>query len=710
MPRNTPLMVFLGVFYCWGAGCSTVPVDNAKVSPNLRTIAAIGDKTLPVTTGAPGATVVADREPPLPRRRFSSERISGRVVDADGEPIPNARVRVAYAGTNGGQTVRDTTDRSGGFTLEGLTSGKKYTVIAELRDGEETLVGRTVVAAGNHNIDISLHEIRRADVDPQDKGSKVDRVSDRSIDQDDQDLDEPEPVKRKTRLNDEDIPPADDEPVPAAAPGPMYQGKPLPQRGGWLPKDGLSRTNYEPMPETASPYPEEGPARIVAAATADDERNPLPPAIERRPAKRINRVAGYEQIAPGETGGEPEIPEKPQRLRLRERAAGSLVAAEEESSLGDDGAESGRSADVETPRPVLGRRESPAPLEIANRVPVQAGPNANPAPTNASEPEAARDESDPKTQERPDPLLERIPNSLLSGMPAEESATPGPGPAAASKKPTVEEEIPPAIEATQAPRQAETEPEPQPPHQAPVGKRKLTWGDLDRLSTNTPAADPIASKPRPTVYRPDNLLNESDTITGIIPDTGARSPSELRRPVPDKSDRGARPEVEFCQFDSRRGRIVDFGMYDLGGRPVRFRDIEADVVLLDFWGTWCGPCIKSIPRLVALQKKYGAKLQVVGIAYEEGSTCGTRTTRQQGRRGVGYQLSAAPRGHRRPLSRAGGLAHQGVPHTRFGHSRRQDPLARTGRRPGKGEPAREGGRGGGPQRATGIAIKLWTEK
>lgn len=45
---------------------------------------------------------------------------------------------------------------------------------------------------------------------------------------------------------------------------------------------------------------------------------------------------------------------------------------------------------------------------------------------------------------------------------------------------------------------------------------------------------------------------------------------------------------------------------------------KGTVYLLEFWGTWCGPCIKNIPHLSEIQKKYSDKdLIVVGVATHE---------------------------------------------------------------------------------------------
>ena len=72
-----------------------------------------------------------------------------------------------------------------------------------------------------------------------------------------------------------------------------------------------------------------------------------------------------------------------------------------------------------------------------------------------------------------------------------------------------------------------------------------------------------------------------------------------------------------CQFDASEPRLIDFQLPDAQGRMVSFHDFDSDLILLDFWGTWCGECRKSIPHLNELQKTLGGKkLQVIGIACE----------------------------------------------------------------------------------------------
>ncbi len=51
----------------------------------------------------------------------------------------------------------------------------------------------------------------------------------------------------------------------------------------------------------------------------------------------------------------------------------------------------------------------------------------------------------------------------------------------------------------------------------------------------------------------------------------------------------------------------------LNGEPFELEELRGKYVLMDFWGTWCGPCIAEMPTVKAYKEKYADKLVVIGV-------------------------------------------------------------------------------------------------
>ena len=65
-------------------------------------------------------------------------------------------------------------------------------------------------------------------------------------------------------------------------------------------------------------------------------------------------------------------------------------------------------------------------------------------------------------------------------------------------------------------------------------------------------------------------------------------------------------------------KTPDFSLPDLNGVNHNIHEWDGDVIVLNFWATWCPPCRKETPMFVEMQEQFGAKgLQFVGVAIDD---------------------------------------------------------------------------------------------
>jgi cytochrome c biogenesis protein CcmG, thiol:disulfide interchange protein DsbE len=62
----------------------------------------------------------------------------------------------------------------------------------------------------------------------------------------------------------------------------------------------------------------------------------------------------------------------------------------------------------------------------------------------------------------------------------------------------------------------------------------------------------------------------------------------------------------------------DFSLTGLDNRPIRLADYRGKAVLLNFWATWCAPCLAEMPHFAEWQQKYGPRgLQILGVSMDD---------------------------------------------------------------------------------------------
>ena len=63
--------------------------------------------------------------------------------------------------------------------------------------------------------------------------------------------------------------------------------------------------------------------------------------------------------------------------------------------------------------------------------------------------------------------------------------------------------------------------------------------------------------------------------------------------------------------------VLEF-MDAISGSPVSIQRLKGKVVVVDFWATWCGPCVAEMPRMKALYAEYKNKgVQFIGVSLDQ---------------------------------------------------------------------------------------------
>jgi len=65
-------------------------------------------------------------------------------------------------------------------------------------------------------------------------------------------------------------------------------------------------------------------------------------------------------------------------------------------------------------------------------------------------------------------------------------------------------------------------------------------------------------------------------------------------------------------------KFPDFEEQALDGKPLSISNYKGKVVLVDFWATWCGPCVRELPNVIQAYEKFHPKgFEIIGISLDQ---------------------------------------------------------------------------------------------
>ncbi|HEX7677175.1 MAG TPA: TlpA disulfide reductase family protein [Thermoanaerobaculia bacterium] len=129
--------------------------------------------------------------------------------------------------------------------------------------------------------------------------------------------------------------------------------------------------------------------------------------------------------------------------------------------------------------------------------------------------------------------------------------------------------------------------------------------------------------------------------------TKTSNPTQLKKTASTSAPSSKTAKEEPADLSSARTEVGDsmppYSAKYLDGKAMTMAAEKGNVVFLNVWATWCGPCRFETPELQSLQTQYAAKgLKVIGVSVDEGDTDAVKTFVAEQK--ITYPIAVDPEG------------------------------------------------------------------
>ena len=111
------------------------------------------------------------------------------------------------------------------------------------------------------------------------------------------------------------------------------------------------------------------------------------------------------------------------------------------------------------------------------------------------------------------------------------------------------------------------------------------------------------------------MLTASVMLLGLLASQQSAAPAAQKAPAPVT----AAPAMSAAarQAAVAEAAFANFRAIDMDGRELTASSLRGRIVILDFWATWCAPCLAEVPTYQKLRREYDAsKLEIIGVSVD----------------------------------------------------------------------------------------------